>query len=222
MLQFTFGDKRFSMTSIQLGQNDIGALTERFRAATAAAGRPVPISMDEFTLDSRQDHGWIPVSNAERWRTEKLWPTYLSGGNIEFILGERLKTDSFKSPELAKLWDYVWYARSLVERLPFWEMKPADDLVSGAAAITVTRTAAETNTRSARRCLPSQGAVYAVYFPIATATGQIDLSAATTPLTLRWYNPPTASFKARPKRYHPIAPSHSAFRRQMSTRIGSR
>ena len=43
-LRFTFGDERFSLTSIQLGQNRIDTLTEQFREATAQAGRPLPVS----------------------------------------------------------------------------------------------------------------------------------------------------------------------------------
>jgi CubicO group peptidase (beta-lactamase class C family) len=107
-LRFTFGDERFSLTSIQLGQRKTDTLTEKFRTATAAAGRPLPVSMDEFTIGRGQDRNSVPVNDTERWRKEKLWPTYLSGGNIEFILGDRLETDTFKTPEHEKLWDYVW------------------------------------------------------------------------------------------------------------------
>ena len=112
--------------------------------------------------------------------------------------------------------------RSLVERLPFWEMKPADDLVSGAAAITVTRNRGRNKYQIGPQVFAKPGHVYAVYFPIATATGQIDLSAATTPLTLRWYDPQNGEFQGQTKTLPPSQPSHSAFRRQMSTRIGSR
>ncbi len=54
-LRFTFGDSRFSMTSIQLNQRRIDTLVEDFREATQMAGRPLPISTDEFTLDVGQE-----------------------------------------------------------------------------------------------------------------------------------------------------------------------
>ena len=127
-LRFTFGDARFSMTSIQLNQRKIDNVTEQMRAATIQAGRPMPISMDEFTINKGQK-SWRPVDDAERWRKEKIWPTYLSGGNIEFILGDLLGTESFKTPERDKLWDNLWYARKFVQDLPFHEMQPADELI---------------------------------------------------------------------------------------------
>ncbi len=53
-LRFTFGDKRFSMTSIQLNQRPIHEVTEALWRETSAAGRPLPVSLDEFTLDRGQ------------------------------------------------------------------------------------------------------------------------------------------------------------------------
>ncbi len=197
-LRFTFGDRRFSLTSIQLGQKNIEPLVEQFRKATAAAGRPLPVSMDEFTIDKNQPQAWTPVDDAERWRREKLWPTYLSGGQLEFILGDLLKTESFKTPELARLWDYVWYARRFLQEVPFWEMEPADRLVSDAASITVTANRGRSKYQIGAQVFAVPGKVYAVYFPAAKATGQIDLSAATGPLTLRWYNPRSGQFEGRP------------------------
>jgi CubicO group peptidase (beta-lactamase class C family)/inosine-uridine nucleoside N-ribohydrolase len=195
-LQFTFGDERFSLTSIQLGQRKIDSLTEQFREATAKAGRPLPISMDEFTLDKGQEKGHIPVDDAERWRKEKLWPTYLSGGNIEFILGDLLKTDSFKTPERDRLWDYVWYARRFMEEnLPFWEMEPADELLAGAATITATQNRGRQRYEIGAQVFARPGAVYAVYLPDTTTTGRIDLSDVTGTVELRWFNPRRGRFE---------------------------
>jgi hypothetical protein len=98
-LRFTFGDKRFSMTSIQLNQRPIHEVTEAVRSATIAAGRPLPVSLDEFTLDRGQRASHIPVDDADGHRREKIWPTYFSGGMIEFILDDLLKTDNFKTAE---------------------------------------------------------------------------------------------------------------------------
>ena len=197
-LRFTFGDERFSLTSIQLGQNRIDTLTEQFRDATTKAGRPLPVSLDEFTIDRGQEQGWLPVDDAERWRKEKLWPTYLSGGNIEFILGDLLETDSFKTPERARLWDYVWFARQFLEQLPFWEMQPADQLLTGADTISVSQNRGKKTYRMGAQVFARRGAVYAIYLPQATECGQLDLTDAQGRLTLRWYNPRTGSFESDP------------------------
>lgn len=195
-LKFTFGDKRFSLTSIQLGQRQIDTLTEQFRAATAAAGRPLPISMDEFTIDKGQERTALPVDDAERWRKEKLWPTYLSGGNIEFILGDLLRTESFKTPERDQLWDYVWYARRfLEENFPFWEMAPADELLRGAATITVSQNRGRQQYPIGAQVFAKRGEVYAVYLPNSTVTGRIDLSGIAGEFSLRWFNPRRGEFE---------------------------
>ena len=134
VFEVIYGDPRFSMTSIQLNQRPIHEVTEGVRRRTIEAGRPIPISLDEFTLDRGQRASHLPVDDAEGHRREKIWPTYLSGGNIEFILGDLLKTDSFKTPEREKLWQYLWYARKFMEsELPFWEMEPSDELAAGAS-----------------------------------------------------------------------------------------
>ncbi len=131
-LRFTFGDERFAMTSIQLNQKPIHEVTEAFRTETAKAGRPLPVSLDEFTLDRGQRASHLPVDDADGHRREKLWPTYLSGGMIEFIWQDLLKTDSFKTTERAKLWRYMAHARDFMEsNLPFWEMEPADPDAGG-------------------------------------------------------------------------------------------
>jgi hypothetical protein len=194
-LQFTFGDPLFSLTSIQLGQHKIDSLTEQFREATAQAGRPLPVSMDEFTLDKGQERGWIPVDDAERWRTEKLWPTYLSGGNIEFILGDLLETDSFKTLEREKLWTYVWHARRFLEALPFWEMKPADQLVTGACTISVTQNRGRKTYFMGAQVFSQPGEVYAIYLPRAQDGATLDLSGTEQCFQQRWYNPRTGQFE---------------------------
>ena len=194
-LRFTFGDERFSLTSIQLGQRKIDELTEQFREATTKAGRPLPVCMDEFTVDKGQEKGWIPVDDAERWRKEKLWPTYLSGGNIEFILGDLLESDSFKTPERDKLWDYVWYARRFLEQLPFHEMQPADRLLTGAASIVVTQNRGRAKHTMGAQVFAKAGEIYAIYLPTGERSGNIDLSDAKPELTLRWFNPRSGSFE---------------------------
>ena len=164
-LAFTFGDPKFSMTSVQLGHRRIDQLTEDFRRATRKAGRPLPISMDEFTVDVGTNRGHEPVDIADRHRREKLWPTLLSGGMIEFILEGFLKVDRFDTKEREALWKYTWYARKfLEENTPFWEMDPADDLVAGASTIEIGVGKGKPSALGAQ-VFVKPGQVYAVYLP---------------------------------------------------------
>jgi hypothetical protein len=198
-LAFTFGDERFSLTSVQLNQRPIHEVTEALRAATAAAGRPLPISLDEFTVDRGQGQSHIPVDDAEGQRKEKLWPTYLSGGMIEFILEGLLAVDSFKTPSRQKMWQYTWYARKFMqEELPFWEMGPADHLMSGAATIDVGIGRGQ-SVPLGPQVLAKPGEVYAVYLPRANPSGVLDLTGVKAALIQRWYNPRSGRFEGSPR-----------------------
>ena len=198
-LRFTFGGEAFSLTSVQCNQRRVDQIVEDFRRETAAAGRPLPVSMDEFTVDAGQDKSHIPVDDADGHRRQKLWPTYLSGGMIEFILEGLLDVDSFKTPARDTLWQQVWHARKFVEEnLPFWEMEPADDLVTGEGTIRVGL--GEGNSfQLGAQIFAKPGEVYAVYLPTASATGEIDLTTAPGEFSLRWYNPRTGEFAGDPK-----------------------
>ena len=165
------------MTSIQLNQRPIHDVTESIRRETQSAGRPLPVSLDEFTLDRGQRASHIPVDDAEGHRREKIWPTYFSGGMIEFILDDLLRTDNFKTPEREKLWQYLWHARRFMEeQLPFWEMDPADELSQGADTIPLGIGRGQTMPLGPQ-VFAKAGQIYAVYLPTATATGSLDLAA---------------------------------------------
>ena len=199
-LRFTFGDTLFSITSIQLGQRRIDVLTEAFRKATAEAGRPLPICMDEFTVDAGQGKPFVPVDEPDLHRKQKLWATYFSGGMVEVILAERLKTDNFKKPDLVMLWRYMRNARRFMEEhLPFWEMAPADELVHGAGSISVGMGGGRTFQLSAQ-VFAKRGKVYAIYLPKASPTGALDLSNASGTFEMRWYNPRTGEFEGPRRR----------------------
>jgi hypothetical protein len=114
---------RVQLTSLQIGNKDIEPVVETFRSCRA--GRPLPVAIDEFTVTTH-DTPWLPESDAEALRREKLWPAYLSGGQVEFILSDLLDTQDFRKYE--DLWRYTWYARRfLEENLPSgrWSRRPA-------------------------------------------------------------------------------------------------
>ncbi|MBX9790346.1 MAG: DUF5060 domain-containing protein [Pirellulales bacterium] len=193
-LRFTFGDERFSTTSVQLNQRPNHEVTEDLRTATRQAGRPLPICLDEFTLDRGQAASHVPVDDADGHRREKIWPTYFSGGQLEFILDDLLATDSFKTHERVRLWRYLAIARRfLEEQLPFWEMEPADDLSQGAATIEI-GVGRGRKAALGPQVFVKRGQCYAVYLPSASATGTLDLRDLSGAATQRWFNPRSGEF----------------------------
>jgi len=181
------GDKLFSITSIQIGRKDIEPVVETFRKLTREAGRPLPVSVDEFTVTTN-GKAWIPVDDSAALRKEKLWPAYLSGGQVEFIVAELLDTQDFRKYD--DLWKYIWYARKFMEEnLPFWEMEPADELLT------------EELVYRGKTCshdgqvFAKTGDCYAIYLPTAQQTGMLDLTGARGNFVKRWYNPRTGEFE---------------------------
>jgi CubicO group peptidase (beta-lactamase class C family) len=196
-LAFTFGDPLFDVTSVQLNQRRIDLVTEAVRKATAAAGRPLPAHMDEFTVDVGQKQSHIPSDDAERQRREKLWPTYLSGGSIEFILEGLLDAGDFRTPAREALWRYVWNARKFMQELPFWEMEPADELASGGETIVVGMGGGKSS-QLGPQVFALKGRVYAVYFPSGKATGTLDLTGESGDFERLWYDPRAGTFEGEP------------------------
>jgi Ca2+-binding RTX toxin-like protein len=172
------GDGRFSITAFQYPGRYAGhgAEVEEWRQKTAAAGRPIPVSMDELET-ATQD-------NADQQRKAILWPTYLSGGQLGWYIKEEDRTlEDFRRYE--ELWTYTRHARSFVEgNLPFWEMEPQDGLLSG-----------ESTDYSGGQVFAKAGQLYAVYLPNATSTGTLDLSSVSGSFQKRWYNPRAGSFE---------------------------
>jgi hypothetical protein len=70
-------------------------------------------------------------TNAAWQRKTILWPTYLSGGQLEWFVGpEDQDLEDFRRYEEHRT--YTRHARSFMEQnLPFWEMAPQDGLWVG-------------------------------------------------------------------------------------------
>ncbi len=180
------GDELFSITSVQIGNRDIEPVIETFRRLSREAGRPIPVAVDEFTV-TVDDKPWLPQDDLEALRIEKLWPAYLSGGQVEFILGDLLDTQDFRKYE--PLWRYTWHARRFMEEnLPFWEMEPADELLEGESVFE-----GRTCTHDGQ-VLAKPGQCYALYFPTARKTGTLDLTAVPGRFARQWYDPRSGRF----------------------------
>lgn len=198
-LRFMYGDPRYDMVSVQLNQRPIHEVTEAIWRETEKAGRPIPVSLDEFTLDRDQKASHIPVDDADGHRREKLWPTYFSGGQIEFILEGLLKVDTFRTPEREKLWRYMAIARHFMEdELPFWEMQPSDELVTGAGTVPLPIGKGKTQPLGPQ-VFVKPGEIYAAYLPTAQPSGSLDLTRLAGRATLRWFNPRTGEFVGEPR-----------------------
>lgn len=173
------GDDRFQVTSFQVNELDV---VEAWRQQSRDAGFPQVIGMDEFFPDKTHP------DNIERHRKEYLWPIYFSGGNVEFILDDLLKTEDFRRYEA--LWQYMAIARAFMEtHLPFWEMEPRDDLLTGESEFT-----GENNVVQGQ-VFAKEGDIYVVYLPVAKTTGELDLTNAAGTFDAQWFDPRAGSFR---------------------------
>ena len=181
------GDPRFSATSFQYKWETANGLVEVWRANSAAAGRPWVLDMDE-------NFNSLTSSNEDILRKSILYQVYFSGGNIEWYagywdlpLGGDMRMEDFSIRE--EMWNFTWYARRFMqEHLPFWEMTPADALLSG-----------ESNTFNGGQVFAKTGEVYAIFLPEATSSGELDLTAASGTFSQQWYNPRTGEFEGATK-----------------------
>ena len=176
-------DPRFSATSFQYKWESAGNFVEAWRANSAAAGRPWVIDMDE-------NNNSLTSSNENFLRKSVLYQVYFSGGNIEWYagywdlpLGGDMRMEDFSTRKM--MWDYTWYARRFMqEHLPFWEMEPADDLLTG-----------ETLLYNGGEVFAKAGDVYAIFLPQATNSGVLDLTGSPGTFSQQWFNPRTGAFE---------------------------
>ena len=181
------GAPDFSATSIQYLADDAGALVEAWRAASAAAGRPWVIDMDE---NQPAQTGLTP-DNAGPLRKEVLYDVLFSGGNIEWYAGYHalpaggdLNLENFRTRE--DMWAYMRHARRfLEENTPFWLMAPADQLLTGEAA-----------DYGGGEVLALPGEIYAIYLPVASLPAALE--APNGNYTLRWFDPREGIFAGLP------------------------
>lgn len=173
------GEPDIDLTSIQGGGGTTGwgNLTEAWRDATFAAGRPLPIMIDEPGSPTR-DFG----NDFDAFRKRVIWPVLGSGGGGEWFIN-----DFDQSLEDFRLFDKIWVETGIAvaffeENTAFWLMDPSDELVTG-------DTAAETAPLGGTEVLARPGFAYVAYYPDATDTGAIDLTSATGTVTARWFNP---------------------------------
>lgn len=185
MFQSLASNPNFDHASLQFDPNLANSHVEQVRAFTAQAGRP-------WVVDADEQGPWqtgLTSQNAADTRKRILYDALFSGGGVEFYLGYHdlpmggdLSLEDFRTRD--EMWNYIGHARSFMEEnLPFWDMAPDDNLVrnengafGGAEAFTI------------------PGEVYAIYFPNASSTGQLNLQGNSQEFELRWFNPRSGAF----------------------------
>lgn len=183
------GDTRLTATSMQYNPDRAGEYVETWRVWSTAAGRPWVIDMDE---NNPAGVGLTPA-NAVDMRKRVLYDVYFSGGNIEWYLGYHdlpvggdVQLEDFRTREA--MWNYMWYARRFMEEnLPFWEMEPADHLLTG-----------EASDYGGGEVFAKPGQVFAVYLPNAVFGGYLDMTGVEERVGIHWYNPRTGRFVGEP------------------------
>lgn len=179
-------DLRFVSTSFQYEAELAGEYVELWRDASANNGHPWIIDMDENNPAGVGLSPW----NAGELRKQILYDVYFSGGNIEWYsgyyeppIGGDINLEDFRTREA--MWDYMWFARRFMEEnLPFWEMEPADELLTGAA-----------EDFGGGQVFAKVGHLYAIYLPRANPSGTLFTSAPNLAHSIRWYDPRTGLFE---------------------------
>lgn len=186
----------FNGASLQMPWNTVHERTLRWVRASAEAGKPWVVANDEqgpSQLGVPPDPGYAGFAGKDAQgadvgytlhdiRKHTLWGNLMAGGaGVEYYFGYRLPdndlvAENFRSRE--KSWDYGRIAVDFfyTEKIPFWEMRNADELVGNSK---------HDNTRY---CLARAGDVYLVYLP-SGGTAALDLSTAGGQFTVDWFDP---------------------------------
>jgi hypothetical protein len=169
--------------------------TLKWVRASAAAGRPWVVCNDEqgpAGLGVPPDPGYQGFAGTadegkRRYdlhdiRQATLWGTLLAGGGgVEYYFGYKLPQndllcEDWRSRE--RSWDYARIALSFFQenRIPFWQMTNADELVGNPAH------------DNSRYCFADPGKLYLVYLP-AGGAADLNLTGTRGEFSVAWFNP---------------------------------
>jgi len=161
------GDDRFDLTSFQTNTSPQNQSTIVWREKTETSGRRLAVSHDET--------GQFRESDREKSR-HMVWAVYLGGGMIELFTRDVAKKGF---PAFEDFWNDMRHAREFLEPLPFWEMKPCNQLLQGG--------------KGANYCFGKVGEIYAAYFQDGENLS-FDLSGQPGAFEVRWYEVKTGTF----------------------------
>ena len=183
------GNPAVDVASLFHDRADSGAVIERWRDDSAASGR-------KWIVDSVQQwpqNDGLSEDNADLVREELLWDALFSGGNVEFYLGRHnlpeggnMRLEDFRTRD--EMWDYVGHANALMSLMPYWDMEPADELLTG-----------ESSTKGGAEVFRLPGQLYAIYYPDTSVQGSLDLTETNGgTFAAVWYDPRSGSFAGTP------------------------
>jgi hypothetical protein len=155
---------------------DVHAETLKWRSESALHGRPWVVTSDEI---GPADIGVAPDAD-DYWhspiRKNALWGNLMAGGaGAEWYFGYGYPGDDLDAEDWRSrdhMWELTAIALDYFEQLPFDQMVPSDQLVSGGGAW----------------CLAKPGETYVVYLPTG-GTSQLDLGADSRAHSVEWFDP---------------------------------
>ncbi len=189
------GQSYLTGLSLQNAWNETHQQTARWVRGSAAAGVPWVVANDEQGSASTGvppdpgyqgfngvDNQGNPVQSLHDIRKLTLWGNLMAGGaGVEYYFGyvlpdNDLTMESFRSRD--KSWDYARTALTFfrTERIPYWEMSGADQLVGNPS-----------NDNSVFG-FAKPGEIYLVYLPNG-GSADLDLSGVAGQLTVSWFDP---------------------------------
>ncbi len=166
-------------TSLQQDINTIHSKTVLYVNMSQNAGYPWIVANDEqgpAHIGVEPDDYNGGNNNQDAVRHLVLWGNLMGGGaGVEYYFGYSRQHDDLESESWearAQMWEYNKHALAFFnEHIPFWEMQPADALVSAGWA------------------LAKEDSIYAVYLPAGTGAASLNLSASTGTFEVLWYDP---------------------------------
>jgi N-acetylneuraminic acid mutarotase len=154
----------------------------QWKNEAAKSGHEWLIAMDEI---GKWDTGVVPDSvdaNHDSTRHEVLWGTLMAGGaGVEWYFGANHPHNDLSSEDWRQrenMWLQTKVALDFFEQhLPYWEMKPSDDLTSAKDDY----------------CFAKLGEVYAIYLPKPSgdvkSPVELNLDSSKSEFEVRWFSP---------------------------------
>jgi len=178
MLDSIIGFEYLDGLSLQQDKREFaGSVVETWRKKAKKTGRDWLITMDEIGMWHTAALPDNQNPNHDTLRQYALWGTLMSGAaGVEWYFGAKHPHNDLTSEDWRqrdRLWELTSYAITFFnDYLPFWEMKPAHELINLKEAY----------------CLQKADQIYAIYLP-EMGQHKIDLSRASGEFNVEWYDP---------------------------------
>ena len=188
---------KYTGVSIQYSWSAAHQKTLEWLKKSDAAGKPWAVANDEQNPADMgvppdpgyQGHSGEGIQAGKPYtmhdvRKSCLWGTLLAGGwGVEYYFGYKLPQSDLDCQDYRsrdKSWDYCRIALEFfpANRIPFWEMKNANALISNS------------KNDNSKYCFAKAGELYLVYLPNGGTT-ELDLSGASGKFAVQWFNPRT-------------------------------